>query len=84
VLLGRIALWDDNFAKLAARARNNDYVSRLAARGGVRCRVVRQGATHADRLVIWVGVHRHQEKSSFVVHARIVRGDSVRCAGRLP
>jgi hypothetical protein len=35
---------------------------------------VRQGATHADRLVIWVGVHRHQEKSSFVVHARIVRG----------
>jgi hypothetical protein len=45
---------------------------------------VRQGATHADRLVVWVGVHRHQEKSPFVVHARIVRGDSVRRAGRLP
>jgi hypothetical protein len=45
---------------------------------------VRQRATHGDRLVIGVSVYRHQEKSSFVVHARIVRGDSVWRAGRLP
>ena len=84
VLFRRIALWDHDLAELAARARDNDHVGRLAARGGVRCRIVRQGATHADRLVIWVGVHRHQEKSPFVVHGCIVRGDSVRRAGRLP
>ena len=74
VLFRRIALWDHDLAELAARARDNDHVGRLAARGGVRCRVVRQGATHADRLVIWVGMHRHQEKSPFVVHGCIVRG----------
>ena len=84
MLIWCVALWDDDFAELASRSCHHDHVGRLASGASVRGGVVRQGAAHADRLVVWVGMHCHEEEPSCVVHPRIVRGGSVGRAGRLP
>jgi hypothetical protein len=44
--------------------------------------VGRKGATHADRLVVGVGVYRHKNQSAAAIHAQIVRAQGG--VGRLP
>ena len=84
MLLWCIALRDDDLAELASRPCHHDHICRLTSGGGVRGGVVRQGAAHADRLVIRMGMHRHKEEVPCVVHPCIVRVGSARRAGRLP
>ena len=78
VLFGGIPLWDDDLAELAAGAGNHIGIGGGAVGGGVGGK----RAAHADRLVVGVGVYRHENQSTAAIHALIVRAQGG--AGRLP
>ena len=78
MLLGGVALRDNDLTKLPAGSSDHIGIGCVAMGGGVGGK----GATHADRLVVWVGVYRHQNQPAAAIHAVIVRAQGG--VGRLP
>ena len=78
VRFGGVPLWDDDLAELAAGTGNHIGIGGGAVGGGVGGK----GSTHADRLVVGVGVYRHENQSTAAIHALIVRAQGG--VGRLP
>ena len=78
VRFGGVPLWDDDLAELAAGTGHYIGIGGGAVGGGVGGK----GSTHADRLVVGVGVYRHENQSTAAIHALIVRAQGG--VGRLP
>ena len=78
VRFGGVPLWDDDLAELAAGTGNDIRIGGGAVGGGVGGK----RAAHADRLVVGVGVYRHENQSTAAIHALIVRAQGG--VGRLP
>ena len=78
VRFGGVPLRNDDLTELTAGAGHYIAIGGGAVGGGVGGK----GSTHTDRLVVGVGVYRHENQSTAAIHAQIVRAQGG--VGRLP